>query len=83
MKINGKIENVMILTKKESVSSKDASLKFYTLGIMANDELGELSCTEEAFNSTERGKYYNCEFVYNSEAKFNPVRIVSAVGIKG
>lgn len=67
MKIYGKIENALVMTKKQEQGKKDPSKKYCRVGVVMLDELGEISATEEVYNAVERGKCYNFGTVYNSD----------------
>lgn len=64
------VTKLFVVTKKETVSAKNPSRKFFKLGVMtSDDELGEISCSEEIFNSVEKGKEYNFTTSYNDTYK--------------
>lgn len=64
------VTKLFVVTKKETVSAKDPSRKFYKLGVMtADDELGEISCSEDVYNSVEKGKEYNFVTAFNDTYK--------------
>lgn len=67
MKIYGKIENCLVMTKKQEHGKKDANKKYCYVGVVMGDEIGEISATEEVYNSVERGKFYSFGTVYNSD----------------
>lgn len=67
MKIYGKIEGALVMTKKQEQGKKDPSKKYCRVGVVMGDELGEISATEEVYNAVERGKLYSFGTVYNSD----------------
>lgn len=67
MTIYGKFENALVMTKKIVDSKKDPTKKYYSLGVVADNELGEVSCTEEVFNYCGVGKTYDFATQYRTE----------------
>lgn len=67
MKIYGRIENALVMTKKQEQGKKDPSKKYCRVGVVMGDEIGEISATEEVYNSVDRGRFYNFGTVYNSD----------------
>lgn len=67
MKIYGRIENALVMTKKQEQGKKDPTKKYCRVGVVMGDEIGEISATEDVFNAVERGRFYNFGTVYNSD----------------
>lgn len=67
MKIYGRIENALVMTKKQEQGKKDPTKKYCRVGVVMGDELGEISATEEVYDAVDRGKFYNFGTVYNSD----------------
>lgn len=67
MKVYGKVENALVMTKKAEQGKKDPSKTYFYVGIVKDDELGEISATEEVYNAVERGCFYNFGTCYNSD----------------
>lgn len=67
MTIYGKFEKALVMTKKVVDGKKDPTKKYYSLGVVANNELGEVNCTEDVFNYCEVGKTYDFATQYRTE----------------
>ena len=67
MKVYGKVENALVMTKKVTPGVKDPSKQYFSVGIVKDDEIGELRCTEEVYNQVEVYNFYHFGSVYNSE----------------
>lgn len=67
MKIYGRIENALVMTKKQEQGKKDPTKKYCRVGVVMGDEIGEISATEDVYNSVDRGRFYNFGTVYNSD----------------
>ena len=68
MKIRGNVNNLLVMTKKDTQGVKDPSKHYYKIGVVTdNDEIGELPTTEEVYNSVDRGHAYNFVYTFNSE----------------
>lgn len=67
MKIYGRIEKALVMTKKQEQGKKDPNKKYCRVGVVMGDEIGEISATEEVFEAVERGRFYNFGTVYNSD----------------
>lgn len=67
MIIKGKFDNGLVMTKKEIQGKKDPSKTYYTLGVIADNELGEIGCDEETYKLCEVGKTYDFATSYRSE----------------
>ena len=57
MTIYGKFEKALVMTKKIIDSKKDVGKHYYSLGVVANNELGEIHCTEDDFSTQYRTEY--------------------------
>jgi hypothetical protein len=68
------------MTKKEVNGVKDPTKKYYSVGIIQGDELGELSCNENVFNAVERGNGYSFAYTFNTE--FKSFQLVGAIPLK-
>lgn len=67
MKVDAKIDFCLVMTKKEIQGVKDPTQMYHRIGVVREDELGELRCTKEVFDQVEKGKMYDFGFVFNSE----------------
>lgn len=67
MIINGKFDNGLVMTKKEIQGKKDPSKTYFSLGVIADNELGEIGCTEDVYNFCEVGKTYDFATAFRSE----------------
>lgn len=67
MKVYGKVENALVMTKKAEQGKKDPTKTYYRLGIVKDDELGESRCEESVFLSVDKYQTYNFGMCYNSE----------------
>lgn len=66
MKIYGQLQNCLVMTKKEQPGKKDPSKKYCYLGVVMDNELGEISVTEDVYNSVELWHTYDFGFCYNT-----------------
>lgn len=67
MVIYGKFDNALVMTKKEVEGKKDPTKKYYSLGVVADNELGEINCSEEVFNRCEVGVTYDFATSYRTD----------------
>lgn len=67
MKIYGRIEHALVMTKKQEQGKKDPTKKYNRVGVVMGDEIGEISASEEVYEVVERGKFYSFGTVYNSD----------------
>lgn len=67
MVIYGTFNNGLIMTKKTTQGKKDPSKTYYYLGVIADNELGEIGCTEEVYNYCEMGKTYDFTTSFKTE----------------
>ena len=65
----------LVLTKKEQEGKEGA--KYYKIGVMQGEELGEMSVTEEVFKEVDRGVAYILMVEYNDQYK--NIRVYSAM----
>lgn len=79
MTIYGKFEKALVMTKKIIDSKKDVGKHYYSLGVVANNELGEIPCTEDVFNMCEVGKMYDFCTQYRTEYQMFSLSGVNAV----
>lgn len=61
--------NGLVMTKKETVS-KDGNKKYYDLGLVVGDDLGNINCTEDAYKDAVKGEEMTMIAVYDSEYKY-------------
>ena len=69
MRLDGKVVDALVVAKKSVQGFKDPSQTFYSLGIVKDDETGELSCSKDVFDSVEKNVYYDFGFFYNQQYK--------------
>lgn len=69
MRLEGKVVNALVMAKKAVQGIKDPDKTFYSIGIVKDEELGELSCTKEVYDSVEKMNYYDFGFCYNQQYK--------------
>ena len=67
MVIYGNFNEATVMTKKEIPSKKEAGKTYYNLGVVANNELGEIPCTEDVFRLCEIGKKYDFQTSYRTD----------------
>lgn len=83
MRIYGQLSDCLVMTKKEQPGKKDPSKKYYYVGVVMNDELGEISAIPEVFEALEIGHYYNFGFCYNTNFEMFQLDRWQHVGISG
>ena len=69
MRLDGKVVDAQVVAKKASQGVKDPSQTFYSLGIVKDEETGELSCTKDVYDSVEKNVFYDFGFCYNQQFK--------------
>ncbi|MBD5541364.1 MAG: hypothetical protein HDR00_09290 [Lachnospiraceae bacterium] len=69
MRLEGSVVDALVMTKKEQENSREPGNFFYRIGIVKDEELGELSCTKEVFDEVEKMHSYDFGFRFNSEYK--------------
>lgn len=69
MRLEGSIVDALVMTKKKQENTKEPGVFYFRIGIVKDEELGEMSCTEEVFDSVEKMHSYDFGFRYNSEYK--------------
>lgn len=79
MFIYGNFNNAMVMTKKKNESKKEAGRFFYSVGVVANNELGEISCSEEVYNQTEIGKTYDFATTYRTDYQMFSLSSITGV----
>ena len=67
MKVDAKIYNVTVITKKEQKGVKDVTQVYYRLGVWKDQEVGELRCTKEIYDQIEALHTYDLGFLFNTE----------------
>lgn len=67
MRVEGSIVDALIMTKKEQQGVKDPSVTYYRIGIVKDEELGEMRCTKEVFDQVKKMCSYDFGFIFNSE----------------
>lgn len=67
MKVDASITACLVMTKKEIPNKTDPNIFYYRIGVVREEELGELRCTKEIFEQVEKGKTYDFGFVFNSQ----------------
>lgn len=61
------IFDATVLTKKEKESKTEKGKFFYKIGVIKDDELGELNCNEEVYNAVVKGKPYRLHCSFNTQ----------------
>ncbi len=69
MRVEGSIVDALIMTKKEMQGKSDPDKTFYRIGIVKDEELGEMSCTKEVYDQVQKMCSYDFGFIFNSEYK--------------
>ena len=69
MRVEGSIIDALVMTKKEMQGKSDPDKTFYRIGIVKDEELGEMSCTKEVFDEVQKMCSYDFGFIFNSEYK--------------
>lgn len=83
MKIYGKLSDCLVMTKKEQPGKKDPTKKYFYVGVVMDDELGEISTTPEVFNALQIGHYYDFSFCYNTNYEMFQLEQCQHVGVSG
>lgn len=72
MVLNCYVPNVKIINKKviEGKVKDDGTFNtYYSLGVIAGDDLGKANCTLDVYNEVSEGKTYDMHFVINTDYK--------------
>ena len=83
MRIYGQLKDCLVMTKKEQPGKKDPSKKYCYVGVVMNDELGEISVTSDVFGALEIGHYYDFGFCYNTNYEMFQLEQCQHVGMSG
>lgn len=83
MKIYGQLLNCLVMTKKEQPGKKDPSKKYLYVGVVMENELGEISATSDVFDQLEIGHYYDFGFCYTTNYEMFQLERCQHVGISG
>lgn len=83
MRIYGQLKDCLVMTKKEQPGKKDPSKKYCYVGVVMNDELGEISVTPDVYDSLEIGHYYDFGFCYNTNYEMFQLDQSQHVGLSG
>lgn len=67
MRVEGSIVDALIMTKKEAESTKNPGTFFYSIGIVKDEELGEIRCTKDVFDQVKKMCSYDFGFIFNSQ----------------
>lgn len=67
MRVEGSIVDALIMTKKEQQGVKDPTVTYYRIGIVKDEELGEMRCTKDVFEQVKKMCSYDFGFIFNSE----------------
>ena len=65
MKLDGRVIDAQVVAKKASQGIKDPNRTFYSLGIVKDEETGELSCTKDVYDFVKKNNFYDFGFCYN------------------
>lgn len=67
--------NVLVYKKKElSFENGKEKMKYFRVIIDVNDEVDELPCSEEVYNTVQPGKENLLSWAYNTKADRNPFK---------
>lgn len=67
MKVEGSIKDALVMTMKEQQGIKDPTRFYYIIGIVKDEELGEIRCTEEVYKGVKKMCSYDFGFIFNSQ----------------
>lgn len=67
MRVEGSIKDALVMTKKRQESTKDKGVFYCRIGIVKDEELGEMRCTQEVYDLVEKMNSYDFGFIFNSE----------------
>lgn len=81
MRIYGNLKDCLVMTKKEQPGKKDPTKKYCYLGIVMDNELGEVSCTEDVYAAVEIWNVYDFGFCYNTNFDMFQLEACQRVGI--
>lgn len=79
MFIYGNFNNALVMTKKKIESKKEVGKFYFSVGVVANNELGEISCSEDVFNACEIGKMYDFSTTYRTDYQMFSLTSINGV----
>lgn len=69
MKVDAKLYECTVITKKEAQGVKDPTQMYYRLGVWKEQEVGELRCTKEIYDQIEPLHTYDLGLMFNTDYK--------------
>lgn len=67
MKVDAKLYECTVITKKEVQGVKEPTQMYYRLGIWKEQEVGELRCTKEIYDQVEPLHTYDLGLMFNTD----------------
>ncbi len=67
MKVDAKLYECTVITKKEVQGKHDPDKMFYRVGVWKDQEVGELRCTKEIYDQVEPLHTYDLGLIFNTD----------------